>query len=58
LKERLKEIDSRFMNVIKKDDISEDELQRLIEFKSTLLSDECPWAQNVVAKRFLRSKGQ
>ncbi len=58
MKEHLKEIDSKFMNVIKKDDISDEELQRLIEFKSALLSDVCPWAQNVVARRFLRSKGK
>ena len=52
----MKEIDSKFMKVIKKDNIPNEELRRLIEFKTALLSDKWPWTQNIVAKRFLRIK--
>jgi len=34
-----KEIDSKFMKVIKKDDLSEEELNRLAEFKISILRD-------------------
>jgi len=51
----MREIDSKFMKIIKKDDISDEELQRLVEFKKMLFSDRYRWNQNVVAKRFLRT---
>ena len=43
------EIDSKFMQVIKKDDLSQEELEILARFKIAVLRD--PFALNMVGKR-------